>query len=98
MAEVKRFEKECGTKIEWDKLTKEVQRDKLLVETIEVKYHDRFAPEIKEENAAAPPKYKSLFRTVYENKTNNEQRYTISTERSTTQSLSMYFSRSMFAI
>ena len=44
-----------------------------------------------EEDAA--PKHRSLFRTEYRNTTDIEQKYTLATERSTTQSVHMAFSR-----
>lgn len=42
---------------------------------------------------AAAPKHRSLFRTEYRNTTSIEQKYTLSTERTTTQSVHMALSR-----
>ena len=41
----------------------------------------------------AVPKHTSLFRTEYRNTTDREQKYTLATERTTTQSVHMEFSR-----
>ena len=106
ISEKKDLEKKWGCKFEWEKLKKQVRKERLVVETTEVKYKDKFTPASDApvgvsmngqmgEGGIAIPKHRSLFKTVYENTTNIEQKYTMSTERSTTQSVSMNFSKCM---